>query len=316
MEPKQNLIAHERTNSKLAIRLDDKSKSKTFKFQSKNIKFPNNLPCEIRNFEIFLNVNQNEENGQEKEEKSLNYTGGISGVFSVPKKEFFQPFYFPIPFSIKFGTAIALGFATSDFQDEQMSQLNRFIFGEETIKPIALNKNVALDIAAHLLEESKNFEKLRDPCLKAINFIKNPENKIAINFLIDHTEQLFQIGFFWKEFHLDGMPEQIKIQDIMFGLSLDLKKDREGGNKFALKIGGKASYGKAGQNSLYCEYELSKLEQRLELGGTISCLTSLLESMSVKIPPQIQEFSKDTSVSIEWVADVTKMIPEQMKLAD
>lgn len=53
------------TNSKLAIKIDSRSLNKNFKFQSKVIPFPYDIPCQIKNLEVFLDINgeQEEETG-------------------------------------------------------------------------------------------------------------------------------------------------------------------------------------------------------------------------------------------------------------
>lgn len=301
------------TNNKLAIKINSKSNTKSFKFVSNTLKFPKNLPCQINNLEIFLNVIGGQENGGEKtEQEGMNYNGGISGVFYVPKKKVSIPFGFKIPFSIKFNTAVALSFSTKQSESTQITQLNKFVFGDENVKPIVLTKEVAFDIAFYLISEMKGFDKFKEQAEKVHKFIES--NEITLNFLIDHSEQKYHVGFYWKDFVLDGMPKEIKIQDIMFGLSLNLKPESK--NPFALKIGGKGSFGNDHQNRLYIEYELDSYEQRLEFGGTLSSVTSLLNKMSVKIPQQFEEFAKDTTISIEWISDIKKNITEDMKLAE
>ena len=117
---------------------------------------------------------------------------------------------------------------------------------------------------------------------------------------------------------MDGVPEEISIKDIMFGISLDLNPAHQN-NKYAVKIGGKGSFkaeGKSGainQSNLYIEYSLNSLEQRLEFAGTVSLLTTLLDQLSVKIPSQLEDFAKNTTLSIEWVSDPKKKITTEMR---
>lgn len=298
------------TNNKLSIKIDSRTNNNSIRFVSKKLKFPNDFPCEILDLEIYLNRNGSLENTQESEEEAFRYTGGISGIFSVPNKKFSKSFAFKIPLSLKFGTAIALSFCTNEISDEKLQVLNQFVFGDESIKPIVITKEISIEIATYLLESSKGFEGLKKIWEKALKFLK--ENDIALNFIIDHSQKKYAIGFYWKEFHLEGIPENLQIEDILFGLSLGLKEDAE--KKIALKIGGKATYGKDKENRLYLEYERDNVEQRLELGATISCLTTILQKMSVSIPSQLQDFSENTTMNLEWVSDVKKNISAEMKL--
>jgi hypothetical protein len=131
-------------------------------------------------------------------------------------------------------------------------------------------------------------------------------------------EKKYQVGFFWESFKLDGMPEEITLEDIMFGIALDLNPAHQD-NKYAVKIGGRGSFkaeGKSGnidQSNLYIEYSLNSLEQRLEFAGTISLLTTLLDQLNVKIPSQLEDFAKNTTLSIEWISDPKKKITTEMK---
>ena len=193
---------------------------------------------------MFLNKNGNEGTSEDVDQRTQ-YTGGIVGIFSVPSKKFSQNFSFNIPFSIKYPSGIALSFSTNEFSNEKQSQLNLFVFGDESIRPIVITKEVSFLIASFLLESAKGFEKLKGKWERAKQFIE--KNNISVNLLFDHIEQRYQFGFFWEEFRIEGAPEEIQIKDVMFGLSVDLNPANQS-NKFALKMGGKGSFKAEGKS--------------------------------------------------------------------
>ena len=63
--------------------------------------------------------------------------------------------------------------------------MNRFVFGEDNVKPIALSKDVTIEMATHIIQSAQGFDKLKDYWEKGINFIKN--NNISISFLFDYS---------------------------------------------------------------------------------------------------------------------------------
>lgn len=75
-------------------------------------------------------LSRNGEGNQESSDQKAKYSGTISGVFSVPEKKFEKEFFFKVPFSLKYGTCIALNFSTNDFSNDKLSLLNKFVFGE------------------------------------------------------------------------------------------------------------------------------------------------------------------------------------------
>ncbi len=153
------------------------------------------------------------------------------------------PLKFPFPSNILLG--IELSFSTNEFSNEKQSQLNLFVFGDESIRPIVITKEVSFLIASFLLESAKGFEKLKGKWERAKQFIE--KNNISINLLFSHIEQRYQFGFFWEEFRIEGSPEEIQIKDIMFGLSVDLNPAHQS-NKFTLKMGGKGSFKAEGKS--------------------------------------------------------------------
>lgn len=296
-------------NTKISITINSKTNINSVKCHSNKINFFKDLPCEILDFRIDLDYNTSTETQEEVDETTKRYSGSISGIFSVPGKKFQQPFTFKIPLSIKYGTAIAFGFSTRDTETEKQGVLNKFVFGDETIRPIVITKDIAVEIASYLIQNSKNMDLLQKHWQKAIDFLNN--NNISLNFLINHSEKKYQVGFYWEEFVLPGLPEQFKLSDILFGLSLDLNPESE--NKVALKVGGKATFGEK-NDQIYLEYERDSIDQRLEFGGTLSVLTYLLKKMNVSIPSQLEDLAENASVSLEWIADVKKNISDEMKL--
>lgn len=296
-------------NTKISIVINSKTNVNSVKCHSNKISFFKDLPCEILDFRIDLDYNTSTEGEEQVDESSRRYSGAISGIFSVPGKKFQQPFTFKIPLSLKYGTAIAFGFSTRDMENEKQGILNKFVFGDETVKPIVITKEIAVEIATYLINNSKNMDLLKKNYQKAIDFLE--KNNISLNFLINHSEKKYQVGFYWEEFNLPGVPDKFKLSDILFGLSLDLKPESE--NKVALKVGGKATFGEK-NDQIYLEYERDSVDQRLEFGGTLSVLTYLLKKMNVNVPSQLEDLADNASVSLEWIADVSKNISEEMKL--
>ncbi len=100
--------------------------------------------------------------------------------------------------------------------------------------PIILTKNAAIDITNALIQKVKAFDKLKPYWQKAVEFIS--ENNITINIFIDTTEKKYVAGFFWEEFKIDSLPSEIKIEDVIFGVSL---QKTEAKSEFGVMVGGK-----------------------------------------------------------------------------
>ncbi len=66
-------------NNKLSLKFDNKTQTNTISFKSKVMKFPFNMPCQINQFEVFMQRKGVEPNSDPDEKPR--YTGGLSGVF-------------------------------------------------------------------------------------------------------------------------------------------------------------------------------------------------------------------------------------------